>query len=89
MLQVPAEAYVTLAWSLQGGDGLTLSSTEEGGKPVELWQQPSPFREHFRVQVKAATTFTLTLSDKEGNRSEKKLTITLKPGEPQPEGNHN
>jgi hypothetical protein len=78
MLQVPADAYVTLAWSLQGGDRLRLSSAEEGRETVELWQQPSPFREHFRVQVKAAATYTLTLSDEEGNRSEKSLIITLK-----------
>jgi hypothetical protein len=78
LLIVPPDAYITLAWSLQGGDRLSLSSAEDGREPVELWQQPSPFREHFRVQVKAATTYTLTLSDEEGNRSEKSLIVTLK-----------
>lgn len=78
MLKVPADAYITLAWSLQGGNRLSLFSDEKGREPIKLWEQPSPFREHFRVQVKAATTYTLTLSDEDGNRSEKTLTITLK-----------
>ena len=56
---------------------LKLFSAEESKEPVKLWEQQAPFGEDFRVQVKAATTYTLLLSDEEDHRSEKKLTVTL------------
>ena len=77
MLQVPPNANITLAWTLRGGRCLKLFSAEEGKEPVKLWEQQAPFGEDFRVQVKAATTYTLLLSDEEDHRSEKKLTVTL------------
>jgi hypothetical protein len=79
MLEVPMNTNVTLAWILQGGDRLRLLANEDEGEPLKAWATP-PLPEQYKLQVKATTTFTLILEDKDGNRSEKRLTVRLEEG---------
>jgi hypothetical protein len=78
-LTVPAQANITLGWTLQGGDQVRLLASENGQEPrqIEVWTT-SPLPEQCRVQVQTQTTYTLVLQDKNSNRSEKRLTVTLK-----------
>lgn len=79
MLAVPAQTNITLGWTLQGGDQVSLLASENGQEPrqIEMWTT-APLPEQCRVQVSAQTTYLLVLQDKDGNRSEKRLTVTLK-----------
>ena len=78
-LQVQPNTNITLGWATIGGDRISLSSIEDGKDPLALKEWTgSPLPEEWRVQVRVATTFILVLQDKDGNRSEKRLTVTLK-----------
>jgi hypothetical protein len=79
MLEVPMNTNVTLAWMLQGGDGLRLLENENDREPIKVWNSP-PLPEQFRVQVKADTTYRLILLNKDNSRAEKRLTIRLAKG---------
>ena len=79
LLEVPMNSNVTLAWILQGGDRLRLLANENEAEPLKVWATP-PLPEQFKLQVKATTTFTLILEDKDNNRSEKRLTVRLEEG---------
>jgi hypothetical protein len=78
-LAVQANTNITLGWTLQGGDQVSLLASDNGQelRQIEGWTT-SPLPEQYRVQVQAQTTYTLVLQDKDGNRSEKRLTVTLK-----------
>jgi hypothetical protein len=78
-LAVPAQTNITLGWTLQGGNRVSLLASENGQEPrqVEAWTT-SPLPEQCRVQVSVQTTYTLVLQDQDGHRSEKRLTVTLK-----------
>jgi hypothetical protein len=78
-LAVQPKTNITLGWTLLGGDRLSLSASENGKDPQPLsdWTS-SPLPDEYRVQVQVATTYILVLQDKDGNRSEKRLTVTLK-----------
>jgi hypothetical protein len=78
-LAVQAHTNITLGWTLQGGDQVSLLASENGQEPrqIQRWAT-SPLPEQCRVQVQAQTTYTLVLQDKDGNRREKRLTVTLK-----------
>ena len=79
MLEVPMNTNVTLAWILQGGDGLRLLENENDSEPIKVWNSP-PLPEQFRVQVKADITYRLILLNKDNSRAEKRLTIRLAKG---------
>ena len=78
-LEVQPKTNITLGWTLSGGNRVSLSAIEDGQKPARLeeWTS-SPLREQCRVHVAAKTTYVLVLEDKDGNRSEKRLTIAIK-----------
>lgn len=78
-LAVQPKTNITLGWTLLGGDRVSLSASEDGKDPQPLsdWTS-SPLPDEYRVQVQVATTYILVLQDKDGNRSEKRLTVTLK-----------
>lgn len=78
-LVVQPKTNITLGWTLSGGNRVSLAAIEEGQKPrpVEQWSS-SPLPEQCRVHVEAQTTYVLVLEDKDGNRSEKRLTIAIK-----------
>jgi hypothetical protein len=79
MLEVPMNTNVTLAWILQGGDRLRLLANGNEAEPLKAWATPH-LPEQYKLQVKATTTFTLILEDKDNNRSEKRLTVRLEEG---------
>ena len=78
-LAVQPKTNITLGWTLHGGDRLSLSASEDRKDPQPLndWTS-SPLPGEYRVHVQVATTYILVLQDKDGNRSEKRLTVTLK-----------
>jgi len=78
-LAVQPKTNITLAWTLSGGNRVSLAAIEDGKAPrqVEEWTS-SPLPEQCRVHVEAQTTYVLVLEDKDGNRSEKRLTIAIK-----------
>jgi hypothetical protein len=80
-LAVQANTNITLGWTLVGGNRVSLAASEDGQEPRELkaWTS-SPFPDQCQVHVQARTTYALVLEDKDGNRSEKRLTVALKGG---------
>ena len=91
-LQVPPRTNVTLTWLLKNGSSLSLfkmpqveepdhqksdENEPDRPEPEKLWQRTAPLPEQDRVQVSVDTTYTLRLSDDDGNTSEKQLTITV------------
>jgi hypothetical protein len=78
-LAVDPKTNITLGWTLSGGHRVSLAASEDGKAPrqVEEWTS-SPFPEQYRVHVEAQTTYILVLDDKDGNRSERRLTIAIK-----------
>ena len=78
-LAVQPKTNITLGWMLLGGNRATLAASAEGQEPRQLgvWTS-SPFPDQCQVHVQARTTYILVLEDKDGNRSEKRLTIAIK-----------
>lgn len=78
-LAVQPKTNITLGFTLLGGDRVSLSASEDAKDPQLLNDWTSlPLPDEYRVQVHVATTYILVLQDKDGNRSEKRLTVTLK-----------
>jgi hypothetical protein len=78
-LAVQPKTNITLGWTLSGGNRVNLAAIEDGKEPRPLHQwTSSPLPEQCRVHVEAQTTYVLVLEDKDGNRSEKRLTIEIK-----------
>ncbi len=80
-LHVRPQTNVTLQWLLKGGTRLRLSAGPAAQKPEvkpeTIWERTAPFEEQCRVRVVVDTTYTLRLSDDDGNYSEKQITITV------------
>jgi len=78
-LAVQPKTNITLGWTLSGGHRVNLAVIQDGQEPrkVQEWTS-SPLPEQYRVHVEAQTTYVLVLEDKDGNRSEKRLTITIR-----------
>lgn len=78
-LRVRKDSDIVLAWTLKGGDKLCLFRSRNGEeKLTELKSWTAPFKNECKVlQVGAETIYTLVLTDKDGYRSEKKLTVSI------------
>lgn len=75
-LSVPKDSEITLTWLLKGGDSLCLFENKNGEeKLTEIKSWTDPFENEWKVRVGSETTYTLVLTEKDGYRSEKKLTV--------------
>ncbi len=73
-MRVPRGSNITLAWTLQGVETLTLLSKD--GKELGKWSEPN-IPGQWQVRAEAPATYTLIAGDRDGFRSEKQLSISV------------
>ncbi|HEY3706410.1 MAG TPA: hypothetical protein VGL22_15210 [Terracidiphilus sp.] len=80
-LTVEPGTRVTLGWSVEGADALTLAD-KKTNQPLASWsrQPDSNLPAEFRLQVTTTIEVSLTATDQQGNTSVKSLQLTAKKG---------